>query len=295
MPERPRLPTQMIYWKNMVDKQTQKTNFLKKRQYLKKIQSYNRLIDELLVKEEEILDTMKDDAGNYALERITLTEIMLNLASNYLVVNGVSQSILRIKNEDALNEGRKAVYKSVIYLEDTVSNFVDAAYSEYEEKLAGIEGLDAMRRYTLVRKMGLAIRLLEDAYGDNTKWKWSFVELEGRYAVVTKNLLDLKKAAASLDPHSPEYRPLTYHFRLSRRLLLQAADRYREKYELVTHNLDDFKTGILFLSALQRFLAQMGERSELEMVRKKYNIWIAKLETDSKTRIDLAIPKSTGF
>jgi hypothetical protein len=249
------------------------------------------MIDELLSKEEKILDMMKDTAGSYALERVTLAEMMLNLASNYIVINGVSQSILRTRNEDALNEGRKVVYRSVIYLEDTVSNFVDAAYSEYEERLAGIASLDAMRRYTLVRKMGLTIRLLEDAYGDNTKWKWSFVELEGRYAVVAKNLLDLKKAAASWDPRSPDYRPLTHHFRLSRRLLMQAADRYREKYELVTHNLDDFKTGILFLSALLRFLAQMGERGELDVIRKKYHIWITKLEADAKIRMDLAIPK----
>jgi hypothetical protein len=276
----------------MADNQTHKTNILKRKQYLKKILLYNNSIDRMLKQEEEILDTMKDDTGNYGLKRVTLAEMMLNLASNYIVVNGVSKSILRTRNEDALNEGRKAVYKSVIYLEDTVSNLVDAAYSEYEEKLAGIESLDAMRRYTLARKMGLAVRLLEDAYGDNTRWKWSFVELEGRYAAVAKNLLDLKKVAANWDPRSPDYRPLTYHFRLSRKLLSQAADRYREKYELVTHNLDDFKTAILFLSALQRFLAQMGERDELDVVRKKYNIWISKLEADAKTRIDFAIPKN---
>jgi hypothetical protein len=282
----------MIYWKNMADKQTDRTNIPKREQYLKKIRPYNNSIDELLKKEEEIIDIMRDPTGNHALKRIALAEMMLNLASNYLVVNGVSHSILRTRNEDALNEGRKAVYKSVIYLEDTVSGLVDAAYSEYEEKLAGIESMDAARRYALVRKTCLALRLLEDAYGDNTKWKWSFVELEGRYAAVAKNLLDLKKAAANWDPHSPDYRPLTYHFRLSKRLLMQAADRYREKYELVTHNLDDFKAGILFLSALQRFLAQTGERDELNEVRKKYNIWIAKLEADAKTRIDFVIPKN---
>jgi hypothetical protein len=276
----------------MADKQMSKMNIVKRKQYLKKIQPYNNSINKLLKKEEEILEAIKEDAENCALKRVILAEVMLNLASNYLVVNGVSQSILRTRNDDALNEGRKAVYKSVVYLEDTVSNFVDAAFSEYEEKLAGIESLDAARRYGLACKIGLAIRLLEDAYGDRTRWKWSFVELEGRYAAVAKNLLDLKKVAANWDPRSPDYRPIMHHFRLSKKLLMQAADRYREKYERVTHNLDDLKTGILFLSALQRFLAQMSEREELEAVRKKYTIWTAKLEADMKTRIDFAIPKN---
>jgi hypothetical protein len=282
----------MIYWKSMADKRMSKMNIAKRKQYLKKIQPYHGSIDRLLKKEEEILGAVNEDPEKCALKRVALVEIMLNLASNYFVVNGVSQSILKTRNDDALNEGRKAVYKSVIYLEDTVSNLVDAAFSEYEEKLAGLESLGAARRYDLVRKMGLTVRLLEDAYGDNTRWRWSFVELEGRYAAVTKNLLDLKKAAANWDPRSPDYRPITQHFRLSRRLLMQAADRYREKYELMTHNPEDFKTGILFLSALQRFLAQMSEREELETVRKKYTIWNAKLEADMKTRINLVMPKN---
>jgi hypothetical protein len=277
----------------MADRQAQKAIFSRREQYLKKTRPYTDSIDILLKKEEKILDAIQAGAGNEALKYLALAEMMLNLASHYLVVNGVSRSILRTRNEEALNEGRKTVYKSVIYLEDTVSNLVDAAFSEYAEKLAGIESFGAAQRYGMARKMGLTIQLLEDSYGDNTRWKWSFVELEGRHAAVTKNLLDLKKAAAAWDPRSPDYRPMVYHSRLSKKLLMQAADRYREKYELVTHNLDDFKTGILFLSALQRFLAQMGERDELETVRKKYTIWTAKLEGDVKTRLDLAAPKNT--
>jgi hypothetical protein len=276
----------------MADKQMRKVKVSRREQYLKKIEPYNNAINRLLKKEEETFDAIEEDAENCALKRVALAEMMLNLASNYIVVNGVSRSILKKKNEDALNEGRKAVYKSVTYLEDTVGSFVDAAFSEYAEKLAGIETLGAAQRYSLVCKMGLTVRLLEDAYGNGTRWKWSFVELEGRCAIVTRNLLDLKKAAANWDPRSPDYRPMTYHFRLIKRLLMQAADRYREKYELVTHNRDDFKTGILFLSALQRLLAQMSEREELEAARKKYTIWTAKLEADVKTRIDFAVSKS---
>jgi hypothetical protein len=254
-------------------------------QYFEKIKLYRDVIDAILKREKSLLTLIQKEAGQTAYTRLTLVEEMLNLTSHYIILNGVSQSTLKVKNEDALNEGRKAVYKSVIYLEELVSNYVDASFYEYEEKLAELASVDAARRYLLIRKMGLTINLLENAYGDNTKWRWAFVELEGRYAAVAKNILDLKNAVANTDPRSPNYEPTVYHLRLVKKLLNQAADRYREKYELSTNRIDDFKQGINFLYALRRLHILMGEKEEAEMVKKKLDIWSAKLETDSKKRI----------
>jgi hypothetical protein len=108
------------------------------------------------------------------------------------------------------------------------------------------------------------------------------VELEGRFAAVAKNILDLKNAVANTDPRSSNYEPTVYHLRMIKKLLMQAADRYREKYELSTNRIDDFKQGINFLSALRRIHALMGDREEAETVKKKLEIWSAKLETDIK-------------
>ncbi|GHV96460.1 hypothetical protein AGMMS50293_27800 [Spirochaetia bacterium] len=254
--------------------------------YFEKISGYKTAADSLLKLEKNILMVIKKDPGGAAFKRLSLTDEMLNLASNYITISGVSQSVLKVKNEDALNDGRKSLYKSVIYLEEIVSNLIDAPYSDYEEKLTEIQSVDAARRYLLVRKMGLAIELLEHAYGDNTKWKWAFVELEGRYAAVTKNILDLRNAVANTDPRSPNYEPVMYHLRLVKRLLMQAADRYREKYELSTNRIDDFKMGITFLSSLWRIHAVLGDREEAETVKKKLDIWAAKLEADLKKKED---------
>jgi hypothetical protein len=254
-------------------------------QYFEKVKIYREAIEGILKREKSLSSLVQKEVGPAAYSRLALTEEMLNLTSNYIILNGVSQSTLKVKNEDALNEGRKAVYKSVIYLEELVTNFVDASFSEYENKLAEIASVDAARRYLLIRKMGLTIRLLEDAYGDNTKWRWSFVELEGRYAAVAKNILDLKNAVVNTDPRSPNYEPTVYHLRLVKKLLAQAADRYRERYELSTNRIDDFKVGITFLYALRRIHILMGEKDEAEVIKKKLDIWSIKLETDLKRRI----------
>ena len=168
-----------------------KVSDAERQKYLEKVKKYKEAIDALLSREKNVLALIKKDSAGAALKRLAMVNEMLNLASNYIIINGVSQSVLKVKNEDALNDGRKSLYKSVIYLEDVVSKLIDAPFSEYEEKVAEIESINAAQRYLLVRKMGLAVQLLENAYGYNTKWKWAFVELEGRYAAAAKNVIDL--------------------------------------------------------------------------------------------------------
>ena len=253
-----------------------------RKQYQEKIKPYRDKIVDIGAREKTVLLAIQKEPSGTAFKRLTLVDEMLDLTSYQIIISLVSQMRLKIKEENALNDGRKSLYKSVIYLEEVVSNYVDAPYADYEEKLQEIASLDAARRYHLVRKMGLAIELLENAYGDNTKWKWTFVELEGRFAAAAKNIIDLKNAVTNTDPRSPNYEPTVYHLRMIKKLLNQAADRYREKYELSTNRIDDFKQGINFLGSLRRLHVLLGDREEAETVKKKLEIWSAKLETDIK-------------
>ncbi|MCL1813347.1 MAG: hypothetical protein FWG29_07480 [Treponema sp.] len=259
-----------------------KISIEERHQYQEKIKPYRDKIVEIGAQEKSILLAIQKEPSTAAFKRITLVDEMLNLASYQIIINHVSQLRLKLKEENALNDGRKSLYKSVIYLEEVVSNYVDVPYADYEDRLAEIASLDAAYRYNLIKKMGLAIELLENAYGDNTKWRWTFVELEGRFAAVAKNIIDLKSAVSNTDPRSPNYEPTVYHLRMIKKLLSQAADRYREKYELSTNRVDDFKQGINFLGSLRRLHVLMGDREDAETVKKKYEIWSAKLETDMK-------------
>jgi hypothetical protein len=261
-------------------------------QYREKTEIYRALIESGLANEKEILGTINRNPERGGLKLVDLAGAMLDLSSYYLVLNGISQSVLKIKNEEALNEARKSVYKSVIYLEQVVGVLLDAPYAEYEEKLERIAALDARRRYFLVRKMGLAVKLLESAYGENTKWKWAFVELEGRCATVAKNIIDLRNAVSNTDPRSPNYAPTVYHLRLVEKLLMQAADRYRERYELSTNRLSDFQTGIDFLSALRRLCQILGDREKAWDIKRKLGIWEAKLKTDALRSRDPEPPEA---
>jgi len=260
--------------------------------YFEKIRAYKSTIDTSIKKEQLVVQYIRKDPQDAAFKRLELAEEMLNLTSNYIIINGISQAVLKGKNEEALNEARKTMYRSVIYLEEIVSNYIDSPYSDYEERLAAIENVDETHRYLLARKMGLTLDLLKSGYGDNTKWKWTFVELEGRFAVVVKNMLNLRNAVQNTDPRSPDYEPTVYHLRLIKKLLSQSADRYREKYELSTSRLDDFKLGINFLSSLRRLHIAIGDREDAEIVKKKLEIWSAKLDSDLRKKEETAQRKA---
>ena len=259
-----------------------KINESDRQQYRERVKIYMSMTDALLKTEKAILPETKKDTPEAAIKKLTLVDEMLNLTSNYIAISGVSQAVLKVKNEEALNDGRKSIYKAVIYLEEIVSSSIDAPFSDYEDKLVMIEAFNENQRYQLIRKMGLAVDLLEHAYGDNSKWRWTFVELEGRFTTVAKNIIDLRNAIANSRPESPYYDSTIYHIRLIKKLLTQSADRYREKYELSTGQMLDFKTGIAYLGALRRLHILLAESEEAEAIKRKLGIWAAKLETDMK-------------
>jgi len=250
--------------------------------YLEKRKGCQELAAAALEREAALIRMAAADPGRVSLLRVSLAEEMLNLTSLYLAMNGVSQEMLKMRDDEALNEAREALYKGVLYLEQVVSARVDVPFSDYEDKLREIASLDAAFRYHLLRKLGLTLRLLMNACRDNTKWMWTFVDLEGRLAAVAKNLLDLKALLTNLDPRSPHYRPTAYHLQLVKKLLAQAADRYWEKYELATKAPEDLRRGIAFLGALKRLHGLMEEREEAEMIRRKSDVWTARLEADLK-------------
>ena len=235
----------------------------------------------MLGMEEEILALIGDDP-HPALLNLKLADLMLNIASHYIVIDGVTRMVLKLKNEESLNEARKVLYKSIIYMEQVVSRYIDAPYSDYEDMIMEISVYTPAQRYHLMRKMGFAIELLENAYGNNTKWKWAFVDMEGRYAAAAKNILNLKDVLINSEFESEHYEPTVRHLMLVKKLLSQAADRYRQKYELSTKRIDDFQNAILFLSSLRRLCIVTGDRDEAATAKKKLDIWNAKLTSDTE-------------
>ncbi len=248
-----------------------------------KIGPYKDEINSRLNKEKEILALIAKDQSGSGYKKIFLCDDQIYIATVWIAINKLSVELLDTKNNDALNDARKSLYKAIINLEEIVTSVINCSYSEIEDKLSEISNIPLERRFYLVKKLGLAIQLLMDAYGENTKWKWSFVELQGRFCTVAKNLLDMKKACKDyFDPSASDYDNTVYYVRLILKLLDQSATQYRDRYELSTHRIDDMTNAINYLMALRRLQILLNMKDEAEESKKKALVWKDKLDADHK-------------
>lgn len=253
--------------------------------YAAKVKEYRSIIDGIALKEQSFLALLKQPGGQGAgYVRMHLAEEALSQTSYCILIHTLSVALMGIKNEDSLAEARKALVRGIKYLEDIVTGYIDAPFSEYEKNLEDIAEISYEDRYALLRKIGFSIREIEEGYGANSKWKWSFVETWGKFAVVAKNMLDLKRAYQDLELTSPNRIIVMSYLATVKRLFQSTADKYREKYEVFSSKMEDFKQAILFLSALRRLHTIFGERADADDLKKKIDIWSAKLEADQKRR-----------
>lgn len=253
-----------------------------RQQYFERIKEYKQNADAIMQREQQMLKIVKADANGSAYKYLLLSDDRLNMASYFLLQNELSIALLGVKNEAFLNDARKCCYQAIIYLEEIVTNYVDVPYGDYSDYLERIEGFEDEKRYALVRKIGFTIQSVEDGFGANSKWKWSFVELEGRFTAVAKNLINLRTFIAGMDPRVDGYAARMGHLRLVQDLCNRTADRYREKYELSTSRIDDIKRGLDFLLALKRIYALTGEVDRAEEVKRKADVWRVKMDADEK-------------
>jgi hypothetical protein len=261
-----------------------KISLAAKKKYNDTIKEYKKVVSDIVEREKKIRLTIAEDDRGAGYKKLALADENLNLVSYLLLMNNLSVSLLGVKNEAFLNDARKCLYKAIIYLEEVVSAYIDASFSELDERLAAIEAFDDVERYKLVRKMGFAIFSVEDAFGKSSKWKWSFVELEGRYTTVCKNLINFKTLIGKLNPNVSGYDERRAHLDLAVEMLKATSARYREKYELSTLRIDDIKAGIWYLHALRRIQILLGEKEEVEVTKRKIDVWSQKMEADLKKK-----------
>jgi hypothetical protein len=252
-------------------------------QFSEAIQPYKGKITATLEKEKMMLGGMHKGDIDYENKKLLLSEDMIYTSSLYMAQNSLSLRLLDVKNNDALNDARKLLYKAIIYLEEIVSDTIDVPYIDLAPRLEPIHNVPIIRRYTLIRKLGLAITMLKDAFGDNSKWKWSFVELEGRFATVSKNLIDMKACVKDyFDPSCANYETTVLYIRMIQKQLNDSATAYRDKYELSTRRIDDMRNAIKYLLALRKLYIAIGDANQAEEVKKKAVVWKDKMDADHK-------------
>lgn len=210
-------------------------------------------------------------------------EVNIDLVGYYIMITDFAFPITKVKNESWLVEGRKTCLKAVIMMEGLVSNFIETDFSAVEEKLEALEEvIDDDEKWRLVRKTGYAISTFCDSFMENSKWKWLLVEIRARFAVIVKNMINYKTYLAGNVPGQPGYESRFYLLETAKRIMQEAADNYREKYEIAGQNMTDINTAIHYLSALRQIHVYLGESASAEDVKKRIEVWTAKMKDDSR-------------
>lgn len=198
----------------------------------------------------------------------------------YMVGSRLSQKYLQIKNETYLNEARKNFYVFYQTAEEMVGNAIDSL-DERPEELEVLEGFaDNLVRFEMFQKAGFLLNKLERLYGDGSKWKWSFVDLEGRLVTGLKNITFFKTLQRDLDPSIAGYKERMDLMEVIEKIIEKAAERYRNKYELTGKAIDDMKNALAFVSFQKRLAAVMGDNDLMNLCKKKIDTWTKKLNDD---------------
>jgi len=263
----------------MVKKITQ----AKRTEFAERSKELKEKIDELNKKSQELIKDIAKGGELVNYKRLALANIYLSMIAIYTKLSDVSLEILGIKNEAHLENARKLCYKVLSVMEDIVGLYVDIPLTENKEQLETISKLDDYKRLKLVEKIADAISTVEERFGPNSKWKWSFVDLDSMAAAVCKNFVDFKSIQEKNDPRIEGFADRMDLLRFVKTYMRKAADRLREKYEVASHDFGEMKKAIQYLRALFRIATIFSTgMDEVDNLKKTIKIWEDKLEQDEK-------------
>ncbi len=193
---------------------------------------------------------------------LELVMYQIEIMEKFMKMSDTSMEMLGIKNESFLNNARKEFYKVLQTMENIVGTDIDRSLKSNEEYLVKINRLNPAQILDLIQKIHTVLMNLKHRLGEGSKWKWSFVELQARVAVITKNITSFADVARYRDPRTEFFYERRDLKDLALDNLTEAAKQYRTKYEMAGKSRDDLKKSIDFLSAKRKILAIMGDAEE---------------------------------
>ncbi|PJZ70077.1 hypothetical protein CH373_09795 [Leptospira perolatii] len=180
-----------------------------------------------------------------------------------LLINEISVSILDLKSDTYLNQGRKEIYSAISYMEKVVGVDYESGLAENKDLLLKIQEFNPIQRLNFVKGLRLSTNNTIEAFGANSKWKWSFPEIHFKIAILSKNLFDFRAFEKERDLENPYFYPRQEHYNLVLELCNHAAQEYRAKFDLSTQDASDLKKSIVLLEVNRKILQTTGETEDL--------------------------------
>ncbi len=246
--------------------------------YKEVIKNIQASIDKTLEEKQKVDDDVKPYFA------FKLSDLYMNQITQYISINDVAQDTMGIKHEDSLDDARKLIYKILIEIEKITSSVIDLQLNEIVEFQKKFNEVSDEERYNFGQRLFYLIDKLEESYGENSKWKLSFVEIRGRASNCIKNILDYVKVHKFNDPRSEGFNERKRLKKIVEDTLIASANAYRKKYEIAGHSREDMKIGMNLLKALARIYIVDRNSAAKEKIKKTIALWKRKMENDAKQR-----------
>ena len=241
------------------------------------VEEKKKLVNDLLLKK-------KKNPKIESYYNLEISSYLMNIIDLYLRMSDLSIDMLGIKNDTFLNNARKEFYKVLQMLEEIVGDDIERSLRENDEYLARIDKMDPAQTLEFIKKVHNVYMNLQNKVGEGSKWKWSFVELQARVAIITKNITDFSAVAKYRDPRTPFFRERRDLMDLGKDALAESAKQYRTKYELSGKARDDLKKSIELLSALRKIHVLFGEDEEATKLKNTIDAAKQALEAEDQAK-----------
>ena len=237
--------------------------------------AYNDDIKVMRVRSEELEKKAKDlfhkKKSNSNLEpyyNLEISSYLMRTIELYLKMNDISIDILGIKNNKTLDLSKSNFSKILLLLKETVGDEVERdSLKENEEYLQRIDKLNPRQILDFLTRLDTLFSDLRSNMGEESKWKWLFVELHAKLAILKRNFINFSNILKYRDPREPFFRDRNEHLRMAKSALEEAAKQYRTKYELSAKSREDLKKSIEMLEALRKIHLTMGESNEADKIK----------------------------
>ncbi len=221
--------------------------------------------------EKKIREITQKKQGSENLEPYYNLEIVHHFLRNiqlYLRINELSIDMLGIKNSKSLDNGKSNFSKLLQIMKETVGDDLDRdSLRDNEDYLERIDKLSPRHILDLIYKVNDVFRSLKNSTGEDSKWKWLFVELQAKVAIITRNMINFSDIQKYRDPRQDFYHDRKEHLKLAKDSLTEAAKQYRTKYELSAKSREDLKKSIELLEALRKIHMIMGESDDADKLK----------------------------
>ncbi|MBN2079458.1 MAG: hypothetical protein JW838_10865 [Spirochaetes bacterium] len=253
--------------------------------------AYNDEIKDIKRDVEQIRKTVNDvvakkkknpSIANYY--NFEVAALRMDSIERLMKMNDLSVEMLGIRNSNFLENARREFYRVLQDLEEVVGDQIDRSLRENDEHLATVNRFNPSHILGVVQRMNRILNTMKNGFGQDSKWKWSFVELQARIAVIIKNITSFSDIQRLRDPRSPFFYERRDLMQLCKESLTEAARQYRTKYEMAGKARDDLKKSVDYLAVLRKIHILFGENTEAAKLKNIIDAGRMALEAEDKAK-----------